>query len=48
MIWNNQGKAVRVYARVSSAVGTEGINVLQLPVPPDQYWSVIDGELKVN
>jgi len=49
LIWNNQGKALRLYARVGSAVGTEGINVLQTPVaPPDQYWNVIDGELKVN
>lgn len=49
LIWNNQGKALRLFARVGSAVGTEGINILQTPVaPPDQYWSVIDGELKVN
>ena len=49
LIWNNHGKALRLYARVGSAIGTEGINVLQTPVaPPDQYWSVIDGELKVN
>ncbi len=49
LIWNNQGKALRLYARVGSALGTEGINVLQTPVPPpDQYWSVIDGELKAN
>lgn len=49
LVWNNQGKAIRSYVRVGSAVGTEGINVLQSPLTPqDQYWSVIDGELKIN
>jgi cyanophycinase len=49
LMWNRDRKAVRVYIKNGSAAGTEGINVLQIPTAaPDQYWSVIAGEVQLN
>ena len=49
LTWNRDGKAVRAYVINGSSTGTEGINTLQNPTSePNQYWSVVGGELKIN
>ena len=49
LIWNQNGKALKVYVRKGSATGNPGINLLtKSPLPPDQYWSVLNGELVIK
>ena len=49
LTWNQKGKAISVYARKGSSTGTEGINLLEkTKLSPDQYWSVVDGNLIVK
>ena len=47
LIWNQQGKAIKVYVRNSASI--DQLNVFQNNVSAvDQYWSVADGVLKIR
>ncbi len=49
LTWNREGKAVSTSIKIGSAIGTEGINILQNSATgADQYWYALDGMFKIN
>ncbi len=47
LVWDQQGKAIKVYVRNSTS--SDQFNILQkITSPVDQFWSVVDGVLKTN